>query len=101
MLSRSLLVKLLQLLQLLQLLLRKASYHGDDKDPYNNLALASKEVKNPPPDFPLGHIIFGRNPLKCDCSIKWIVEDPKMLNIIDFGEPTSYKRPKCKDGTYV
>ena len=62
-----------------------ASYDGDVEDPYN----------------PPGHISFGRNPLKCDCSIKWIVEDPKMLQVIDFGQPNSYKRPKCRDGTYV
>ena len=62
-----------------------ASYDGEVEDIY----------------YPPGHISFGRNPLKCDCSIKWILEDPKMLQIIDFGNPTSYNRPKCRDGTYV
>ena len=62
-----------------------ASYNGEVEDIY----------------YPPGHISFGRNPLKCDCSIKWILEDPKMLQIIDFGHPTSYNRPKCRDGTYV
>ena len=61
-----------------------ASYDGLVEDPYN----------------PSGHICFGRNPLRCDCSIKWIVEDPDMLKVIDFG-PYDFNRPKCKDGTLV
>ena len=48
-----------------------------------------------------GHIIFGRNPLICDCSIKWIVENPKYLNVIDWPGIMSHKRPVCKDGTLV
>ena len=61
-----------------------ASYDGEVEDIYN----------------PPGHISFGRNPLKCDCSIKWILEDPKMLQIIDSGI-FEHNRPKCRDGTYV
>ena len=52
--------------------------------------------------IPTGHIRVGRNPLKCDCSIKWIVEDQRMLNVIDwtiFDYP--WEKPTCKNGTFV
>ena len=54
--------------------------------------------------FPInhpGHINFGRNPLLCDCSIKWIAEDPQMLQVIDWPGAPSYTRPTCRDGTLV
>ena len=48
-----------------------------------------------------GHISFGRNPLVCDCRIKWIIENPKYLNVIDWQNIPTYHRPVCKDGTLV
>ena len=51
--------------------------------------------------LPPGHISFGRNPLVCDCSIKWIIENPKYLNVIDWQNTPTYHRPVCKDGTLV
>ena len=52
-------------------------------------------------NLPPGHIIFARNPLICDCSIKWIVENPKYLNVIDWPSIMDLQRPVCKDGTLV
>ena len=51
--------------------------------------------------LPPGHISFGRNPLVCDCRIKWIIENPKYLNVIDWQNIPTYHRPVCKDGTLV
>ena len=52
--------------------------------------------------LPSGYINFGRNPLLCDCSIKWIVEDPRMLAVIDWPSNNyDYYRPRCRDGTLV
>ena len=53
------------------------------------------------PINPPGHINFGGNPLLCDCSIKWIVEDPQMLQVIDWPGAYSFARPTCRDGTLV
>ena len=52
-------------------------------------------------NLPPGHIIFARNPLICDCSIKWIVENPKYLNVIDWPSIMDFQRPVCIDGTLV
>ena len=61
-----------------------ASYDGDVTDIYR----------------PPGRITFGRNPLKCGCDIKWIVEDPQMLKIID-DVSFDHRKPICEDGTFV
>ena len=45
-------------------------------------------------------INFSGNPLKCGCDIKWIVEDPQMLKIID-DVAFDYRKPTCEDGTFV
>ena len=50
--------------------------------------------------IPTGHIRIGRNPLKCDCSIKWIVEDQRMLNVIDWNDDP-WEKPTCRNGTFV
>ena len=51
--------------------------------------------------LPPGHINFGRNPLNCGCSIKWIVENPKYVDVIDWPNITSFDRPTCRHGTFV
>ena len=51
--------------------------------------------------LPSGYINFGRNPLNCDCSIKWIVENPKYVDVIDWPNITSFDRPTCRHGTFV
>ena len=48
-----------------------------------------------------GHVSFGRNPLKCNCSIAWLVLKPRFLAVIDWQGASSYNRPICKDGTPV
>ena len=34
----------------------------------------------------LGHFGIHGNPLKCGCDVAWIVNDPKMLKIIDWDD---------------
>ena len=44
---------------------------------------------------------FGRNPLNCDCSIKWIIENPKYVDVIEWPNIKSFDRPTCSHGTLV
>ena len=46
-----------------------------------------------------GHVSFGRNPLKCDCSIAWLVLEPRLLAVVDWEGAASFDRPICRDGT--
>lgn len=48
---------------------------------------------------PSSHINFGRNPLRCDCGIKWIVEDSIMMGVIEWPNMFNHSIATCRDGT--
>ena len=43
-----------------------------------------------------GSLDIWGNPLHCDCSIKWLVEEPDLLNVV-----TKVGNPTCEDSTLL
>ena len=39
--------------------------------------------------------------LRCGCEIKWIVEDPRMMGVIDWPDMPDSFIARCQDGTPV